>query len=73
MSLNLSFKFDLNYLEANSDRVNDTINIAVNYLIDLKEPNKIFKYTNRFNALVFIGKSIYHNFDIELNFKISQV
>ena len=72
MSLNVSFKFDLSYLEANSDRVSDTINIAVNYLNDLQDPDKVFKHANRFNALVFIGKSIYHNFDIEYSLFVAK-
>ena len=64
-SQSINFKFNLANLEENNQKVVETVNLAIEYLNDLNEISKIFDLPNCFNALVFIGKTIYHNLDIE--------
>ncbi len=63
-SQSVNFKFNLTYFEENNQKLVETIHQAIDYLNDLNEPSKIFKFANRFNALIFIGKTIYHNLEI---------
>ena len=52
------FEFNLNYMQANIEKINEELRRAIDYLNALTQPCLIFEDKNGYDALIFIGKSL---------------